>query len=421
MTATKFIEQGNGEWQTGHPNHALALYTSALELDPENLMAYTQRALVQTHLGNFQDGLADAIKAVALNPEDLAAAYSHGKCLFSLNRFHDAKVVLAKVANSSAPAFAQLAALARKTLSSIDKREREHAQLSHVHPASLGPRTSDLNAHPAMLSPQAAKEEEISSEKHSETAQTRSIQKTNGAPDLDDSARKVVEPVEVSADGSGQSIDSPPQVDDGMAANHAAVCDHPVNTALVHPAELGQRTDSSCPHPATLRPCAASVHPAIFGSQFTCEAPHPATLSAALSEAPQQDIKAQCEPTTEVASNDAASTAVDSVEEGVTNQAEDTVVQHEVIQDAQASETHSHEAIKVKPTEDKKDIKTTEDSKTTAQTELTDTVKTDCELTDADDLGAGHSGVFISNERISESASIDESGVYVSEEPHADH
>jgi len=63
---------------------ALNDFTQVIQIVPHFFQAYARRAETQNLLGNFHAGLADALKALEINPDSTEAMYSQGVALASL-------------------------------------------------------------------------------------------------------------------------------------------------------------------------------------------------------------------------------------------------------------------------------------------------------------------------------------------------
>lgn len=67
--------RGHAYWRNGNENKALADYTRAIELNPEDDWAYFTRGRAYMLCGQFNKAIADHTKAIELNP-DFAGAYT---------------------------------------------------------------------------------------------------------------------------------------------------------------------------------------------------------------------------------------------------------------------------------------------------------------------------------------------------------
>ena len=72
--ADRSFRQGQLQRHKGHLEEALVLYTEAIALNPEHVLAYVARGGILGELENYTAAIADYDAALALNPE-LAGAY----------------------------------------------------------------------------------------------------------------------------------------------------------------------------------------------------------------------------------------------------------------------------------------------------------------------------------------------------------
>ncbi|CAL4128548.1 unnamed protein product, partial [Meganyctiphanes norvegica] len=63
------VRQSNAACQAGDFETAVALYTEAIALDPQNHILYSNRSAAHIKLKHFARALQDAIKARELNPK----------------------------------------------------------------------------------------------------------------------------------------------------------------------------------------------------------------------------------------------------------------------------------------------------------------------------------------------------------------
>ena len=81
-TAKDYIIQGNEAYKEGNLGQAVSDYTKAIEIDPNDVMAYVDRGNVYDINKNFIQALSDYNKAIKLNPND-ANAYSNRGTVYS--------------------------------------------------------------------------------------------------------------------------------------------------------------------------------------------------------------------------------------------------------------------------------------------------------------------------------------------------
>jgi tetratricopeptide (TPR) repeat protein len=72
--AESYFSQGRFQHQKGNLEAAIALYTEALTMATDHLLAYTSRAGAYGALADYEAAIADYTAALELDPE-LAAAY----------------------------------------------------------------------------------------------------------------------------------------------------------------------------------------------------------------------------------------------------------------------------------------------------------------------------------------------------------
>ena len=85
--AKKFIRQAN---RATDVNEKVALYSQALELEPENLDALFYRALAKTELGDLSGAVVDYSKIILIKP-DPDSYFNRGNIRYSLQEFETAK------------------------------------------------------------------------------------------------------------------------------------------------------------------------------------------------------------------------------------------------------------------------------------------------------------------------------------------
>ncbi|XP_035904865.1 dnaJ homolog subfamily C member 7 isoform X2 [Anopheles stephensi] len=87
-------ESGNELFKTGKYRDALATYTEALVLDPQNKdinsKLFYNRALVNSKLGNLREAIADCTSALALNEKYMKALLQRAKLHYNMENFEEA-------------------------------------------------------------------------------------------------------------------------------------------------------------------------------------------------------------------------------------------------------------------------------------------------------------------------------------------
>lgn len=98
------VRQSNEACQNGDFTTAVALYTDALALDPNNYILYSNRSAARIKQGQFALALQDATKAKELCPQWAKAYFRQGVALQCLGRYGEALAAfssgLAQDANS---------------------------------------------------------------------------------------------------------------------------------------------------------------------------------------------------------------------------------------------------------------------------------------------------------------------------------
>ena len=69
--AEKKIDQGSEAMDAGLFKEALALFGLAVELEPDSPAAWTNRAAALANLGRLEEAIADATRAIELEPQDV--------------------------------------------------------------------------------------------------------------------------------------------------------------------------------------------------------------------------------------------------------------------------------------------------------------------------------------------------------------
>lgn len=88
--------EGNSALNEGRLEDAIACYTKAIGLEPENHVFYSNRSAANTRAKKFDAAVSDAERCIALKP-DWARGYSrHGYALLALKRFEEAAAAYQK-------------------------------------------------------------------------------------------------------------------------------------------------------------------------------------------------------------------------------------------------------------------------------------------------------------------------------------
>jgi tetratricopeptide (TPR) repeat protein len=84
----KFITTGYSYNYLDQYKRAINDYTRAIELDPEDAMAYNNRGIAYADLGQYKQAIRDYDRAIELNPEYAAAYNNRGNAYLMLNIIH---------------------------------------------------------------------------------------------------------------------------------------------------------------------------------------------------------------------------------------------------------------------------------------------------------------------------------------------
>ncbi|MCG6137245.1 MAG: tetratricopeptide repeat protein [Nostoc sp. LLA-1] len=90
VNAEQLYEDGVRNYQAGNYQAAVADFTLAIELDPENALVYNKRGNAFYKLGDYQQAKADSSKAITLNPQNASAYYDRGFSLYALGKYKEA-------------------------------------------------------------------------------------------------------------------------------------------------------------------------------------------------------------------------------------------------------------------------------------------------------------------------------------------
>lgn len=77
-TAMDYFIEGNYDYDTGNCQKAISDYTIAIELSPNYVEAYNNRAYTNMRLRNYKDALSDLDQAISLNPNYVNALMNRG-------------------------------------------------------------------------------------------------------------------------------------------------------------------------------------------------------------------------------------------------------------------------------------------------------------------------------------------------------
>ncbi|XP_056158727.1 protein SGT1 homolog [Syzygium oleosum] len=92
---------------------AVELFTRAISLSPEDAQLFSDRAEAHLMLGNFTEAVADASRAIELDPSMSKAYFRLGNAFYELKKYQTAKATL-EVGSSLAPADAKITDLIKR-------------------------------------------------------------------------------------------------------------------------------------------------------------------------------------------------------------------------------------------------------------------------------------------------------------------
>jgi tetratricopeptide (TPR) repeat protein len=89
-TPLHWIARGIARAEEGDPAGAIPDYDQAIQLDPEDAIAYNSRGLAYYDLQDYQHAIADYDQAIQLNPEDATAFYNRALAYYNLQDYQRA-------------------------------------------------------------------------------------------------------------------------------------------------------------------------------------------------------------------------------------------------------------------------------------------------------------------------------------------
>ncbi|KAI6696573.1 hypothetical protein NL676_016692 [Syzygium grande] len=92
---------------------AVELFTRAISLSPKDAQLFTNRAQAHLMLGNFTEAVADASRAIELDPSMSKAYFRLGNAFYELKKYQTAKATL-ELGSSLAPADAKITDLIKR-------------------------------------------------------------------------------------------------------------------------------------------------------------------------------------------------------------------------------------------------------------------------------------------------------------------
>jgi stress-induced-phosphoprotein 1 len=137
--AVALKEKGNDAYKNKRFDEALNFYSQAIELDPQNMLLYTNKAAVFFEMGKFEDCVAACQKSIEIAEEmrsvpfkNVARAYARmGNAYLKQEKFAEAIKALDKsLLNDRTPATLELKNKAEKMKEDKEKREYINPELS---------------------------------------------------------------------------------------------------------------------------------------------------------------------------------------------------------------------------------------------------------------------------------------------------
>ena len=83
--------RGNAKAELGRHEEAIADYDEAIELNPENALAYNNRGNAKANLGRHEEAIADYDRAIGINPEYALAYANRGRAKSALGHVSEAE------------------------------------------------------------------------------------------------------------------------------------------------------------------------------------------------------------------------------------------------------------------------------------------------------------------------------------------
>ncbi|MGJ5632463.1 tetratricopeptide repeat protein [Nostoc sp. CALU 1950] len=83
-------QQGVNKYESGNYEGAVKDFNQAIELDPQNALAYNKRGDAYYRLGDYEQAQADSSQAILLNPQDANAYFDRGFAFYGLSKYKEA-------------------------------------------------------------------------------------------------------------------------------------------------------------------------------------------------------------------------------------------------------------------------------------------------------------------------------------------
>eukprot|EP00287_Rhodomonas_sp_CCMP768_P005404 CAMPEP_0196724084 /NCGR_PEP_ID=MMETSP1091-20130531/6096_1 /TAXON_ID=302021 /ORGANISM="Rhodomonas sp., Strain CCMP768" /LENGTH=498 /DNA_ID=CAMNT_0042066179 /DNA_START=60 /DNA_END=1556 /DNA_ORIENTATION=- len=84
-------QKANAQFQEGHLNEAIELYTEAIDNNHKNHILYANRAFCHVKLENYGSAIIDATEAITLDPTYIKGYYRRGTAYLALHKLKQAK------------------------------------------------------------------------------------------------------------------------------------------------------------------------------------------------------------------------------------------------------------------------------------------------------------------------------------------
>ncbi|MEH1967180.1 tetratricopeptide repeat protein [Nostoc sp.] len=86
----KLYQEGLNKYEAGNYEGAVEDFNQAIELDPQNALAYNRRGDAYYRLGDYEQAQADSSQAILLNPQDANAYFDRGFAFSELGKYKEA-------------------------------------------------------------------------------------------------------------------------------------------------------------------------------------------------------------------------------------------------------------------------------------------------------------------------------------------
>ncbi|MEH2244633.1 tetratricopeptide repeat protein [Nostoc sp.] len=86
----KLYQEGVNKYDAGNYEGAVEDFNQAIELDPQNALAYNRRGDAYYRLGDYEQAQADSSQAILLNPQDANAYFDRGFAFSELGKYKEA-------------------------------------------------------------------------------------------------------------------------------------------------------------------------------------------------------------------------------------------------------------------------------------------------------------------------------------------